>query len=540
LRARLQRAWARDGHLGLKRRLQKGARYVAQVIRARFALKNCDHVGAGPRVAGRMRVENGGSIVIGDYLNINSSWIPTELLTGREGRIQIGNEVLMNFGTVIAAARSVSIGSGSMIGPHCIISDVDMPDLLADQAQAAKPIEIGERVWLAARVTVRPGVRIGDGAVVAAGSIVERDIPANSMAIGIPARALPRMGGAPAASPPGAEVKAKEPSAPELRGVLVSDFNVDELVHELAAAGFSPPVEARVVSHKSLAHSQATPPAPEACDFAFIWVRPEAAVAEFARLSAGEPVTERQLLADVDAFCAEVDRCAMRYRYVLLATWTQQSSACSSPVLDARPGGASQALATMNLRLMTVFGRRANVFVLNTAQWQAAAGSAAHSPRSWYLNRLAMARAVLVEAARDIRVTLATLHGRQRKLLVLAADDACWQPQPAGSQTPTGEAWTDFQAGIGSLRRRAVLVRTNAETDEIAALRALGTSLHVKLDEIVYVDGRETVRNRVRAALPAVHVPDWPTDKLLYPSALQALRCFGIAAPNPDRLAAGQ
>lgn len=228
LRARFLRAWARDGHLSLMRRLQKGTRYIAQLIRARFALRNCDSVGSSARVAGSTRVENRGSIVIGDYLNINSAWIPTELITGQEGKIQIGDDVLINFGTVIAAGKSVSIGSGSMIGPYCIVSDVEIPDAITHDAVVvgSKPIEIGKHVWLAARVTIRPGVRIGDGAVVVAGSIVESDVPANAIATGIPARSLPRM--SPVPDPPVEQRAAAESAAatapysspPKLQGGL--------------------------------------------------------------------------------------------------------------------------------------------------------------------------------------------------------------------------------------------------------------------------------------------------------------------------------
>jgi acetyltransferase-like isoleucine patch superfamily enzyme len=196
LLARIKRSWARDQELSLARRIEKGLRFATRLLRARAALKDCDRVGASARVAGRMRVSNRGSIVIGDYLNINSCWVPTELLTRPGGRIEIGDEVLINFGTVIAPGRSVAIGKRSTIGPHRIISDVEIPQTanITDSA-AARPIEIGRDVWLAGRVTLRPGVKIGDGAVIVAGSIVESDVPAHVMASGIPARLLPKLGG---------------------------------------------------------------------------------------------------------------------------------------------------------------------------------------------------------------------------------------------------------------------------------------------------------------------------------------------------------
>ncbi len=196
--ARIRRSWARNDDVGLVRRIQKGLKLISQLIRAIGALKGCNRVGIYARVAGRLRIENHGSIEIGDYFFVNSSWVPIELITGPEGRIQIGDDVLISFGTLIAAGSSVTVGSGSMIGPHCIISDVDIPETITASVPAtAKPIEIGKGVWLAGRVTVRPGVRIGDGAVVVAGSIVESDIAAHFMASGIPARMLPRFASAP-------------------------------------------------------------------------------------------------------------------------------------------------------------------------------------------------------------------------------------------------------------------------------------------------------------------------------------------------------
>jgi len=213
----MRRSWERDSHLSVARRIRKGLKFIGQLLRAHGALKDCDRVGASARVAGRLRVENRGSIVIGDHLNVNSSWVPIELITGSAGRIQIGDDVLINFGTVVAAGSRVSIGSGTMIGPHCIISDVDIPETLQDPTPvAALPIDIGKGVWLAGRVTLRPGVKIGDGAVIVAGSIVETDVPAHYMASGIPARSLPRLGATP-------QVVSAPPAAPQGTNITGAD-----------------------------------------------------------------------------------------------------------------------------------------------------------------------------------------------------------------------------------------------------------------------------------------------------------------------------
>lgn len=62
------------------------------------------------------------------------------------------------------------------------------PAQRATGREAGKPITIGDNCWLGGGVIVCPGVRIGDGAIIGAGSVVTRDIPANSVAVGNPAR----------------------------------------------------------------------------------------------------------------------------------------------------------------------------------------------------------------------------------------------------------------------------------------------------------------------------------------------------------------
>ncbi len=573
LLTRIRRAWARDAHLGVSRRIHKGIGFTGQLLRGRFALRNCTHVGVSARVAGRMRVENHGVIVIGDYLNINSSWVPTELITGRDGRIEIGNEVAINYGTIIVAGKGVTIGSGTMVGQHCIISDLDIPETaVAPGPGAPNPIIIGRDVWLAARVTIRPGVTIGDGAVVVAGSIVESDVPAHAMASGIPARLLPKL--AAAARPvsnslnPGVGLAAATVNedigtiVPMLRGNLISDFSLDELAHELAAAKVNPTIDATILAWTDFPQSLTLVPRSDARDFCVIWTRPEGAVPTFARLLAGDAIDEAQLTSEVDAFCDQIERCAANYRNVLLPMWTGPAYLRGQPLIDGRPGGALSTLCAMNLRLLTRVSGRANVFVFNAARWQAAVGPAAWNPRAWYLGHMAMARPLIVEAARDIRAALGALYGRRRTLLVLDSDDALWGGsvlESIDSVAPIAHAYADFQLALRLLKRRglslarlvnpgkssllkAILHRSASvlreddflicgtpEGDEIANIARLTTRLGVSLDAVVYIGAQEKVRNGVRAALPAVYVPDWPSDKLLFPSALHGLCCFDTA-----------
>lgn len=114
--------------------------------------------------------------------------------SGSSPKIQIGSHTYINRYTFLDAIESLTIGQNCAIGPHCYITDHDhgldpnFPPL--DQAMVSKPTFIGHQVWLGAHVTVLKGVKIGDYAVVGAGSVVTRDIPARAIAVGVPAQVI--------------------------------------------------------------------------------------------------------------------------------------------------------------------------------------------------------------------------------------------------------------------------------------------------------------------------------------------------------------
>jgi acetyltransferase-like isoleucine patch superfamily enzyme len=146
----------------------------------------CDRVGARARCFGRPRIDNQGRIRVGDDFGMGCSFGVPSLTTLPGGAIDIGDGVTINYGTSVCATRAVRIGDRVLVGPYCVIEDADV----AGETLDAAPIEIGDDVWLAARVVVRPGARIGAGAVIAAGSVVEGEIPPHAVASGAPARVL--------------------------------------------------------------------------------------------------------------------------------------------------------------------------------------------------------------------------------------------------------------------------------------------------------------------------------------------------------------
>jgi acetyltransferase-like isoleucine patch superfamily enzyme len=111
--------------------------------------------------------------------------------------IVIGDEVGIS-GATICSAMSVTIGSRSMLGADVIICDTDFHPVLPEGRRHAKPpiptnddaVKIGADVFVGARSIVLKGVAIGDGSVIGAGSVVTGDVPARSIAAGVPARVI--------------------------------------------------------------------------------------------------------------------------------------------------------------------------------------------------------------------------------------------------------------------------------------------------------------------------------------------------------------
>lgn len=99
----------------------------------------------------------------------------------------------VNYNVTILDTSPVRIGSGCLIAPHVVISCASHPIDARQRSQGieiSRPIEIGSNVWIGAHATIMGGVRIGDNSVIGAGAVVNKDIPANVVAAGVPARII--------------------------------------------------------------------------------------------------------------------------------------------------------------------------------------------------------------------------------------------------------------------------------------------------------------------------------------------------------------
>ena len=105
--------------------------------------------------------------------------------------IMVEDNVFINSGCHFQAQGGIAIGEGSLIGHNVVLATLNHemdPEHRKDLHPA--PIKIGRHVWIGANATVCPGVTIGDGCVIGAGSVVTKDIPSNVIAVGNPCRVL--------------------------------------------------------------------------------------------------------------------------------------------------------------------------------------------------------------------------------------------------------------------------------------------------------------------------------------------------------------
>lgn len=163
------------------------------VIRARWYLRCANQLGSRVRVRGSLVARNyGGEMIIADRVRIVSTIATTELIASN-GLLEIGESTFINYGCSIAANKLVRIGANCNIGTYVIIMDNDFhrlePERRNERPDSA-PIILEDNVWLGARVIVLKGVTIGEGSVIGAGSVVTKDIPPRSLAVGMPAKVI--------------------------------------------------------------------------------------------------------------------------------------------------------------------------------------------------------------------------------------------------------------------------------------------------------------------------------------------------------------
>ena len=143
------------------------------------------------RIRGKFNIDiaYGASVSIGEWLDCHD---PFNLKCLDNCNIRIGKHCFFNHNASITCASSVTIGDKCMFGNNLVIVDHDHSRSkgVPTEELSAEPIRIGNNVWVGANVVILKGVNIGNNAVVAAGAVVNTDVPEGAVVGGVPAHIL--------------------------------------------------------------------------------------------------------------------------------------------------------------------------------------------------------------------------------------------------------------------------------------------------------------------------------------------------------------
>lgn len=184
----------RDASLPWTQLADKGRRYAFELASAKFYLRRATAVGKGVRTLQRPRIENFGELRIGAYTLLRSVNVPVELACGPGARLQVGAQCSLNYGVSIGCTGAVTIGDRVRLGPYVMVVDTQFHHpLRRAERPAPRPVTIEDDVWVGAKASIMPGVRVGRGAIVGTGAVVTRDVAPFSVVAGVPARIIDKL-----------------------------------------------------------------------------------------------------------------------------------------------------------------------------------------------------------------------------------------------------------------------------------------------------------------------------------------------------------
>lgn len=170
-------------------RLRRLSPYIGRIryelLKWRFQSAGCrGSLGRKVQLAGAIDVRLGARVALRDGV----------LLAGT-GRITVGDNSTINNECIIAAMEKVEIGANVMLAPRVYILDVDhrfesRATPIISQGYVIKPVVIEDDVWIGTGAVITKGVRIGKGAIIGSNSVVTRNIPPYSIAVGAPAKLI--------------------------------------------------------------------------------------------------------------------------------------------------------------------------------------------------------------------------------------------------------------------------------------------------------------------------------------------------------------
>lgn len=155
--------------------------------------------GRNMNITGASWIEIGNDFYAGNNLYLQTCAYYNGKKTGSKPRLSLVNHVSMMNNCQISCEKSIKIGNGTLLGDNVFVTDnfhgkstrneMGIPPLARDLYSKGS-VEIGNNVWIGRNVCIMPNVCIGDGAVIGANAVVTTDIPAYSIAAGVPAKVI--------------------------------------------------------------------------------------------------------------------------------------------------------------------------------------------------------------------------------------------------------------------------------------------------------------------------------------------------------------
>jgi acetyltransferase-like isoleucine patch superfamily enzyme len=174
---------------------------VSQLYAARYVVPQLDAAGPGCKfINPRYFLVNGPRIRIGSHLHTMATRErPISITTypdpAQTSRITLGSYCIILPGVRLTAATSITAGNNCMFATNCYLTDADWHDHYDRTSAPGKTasIVLGDNVWIGDSALVCKGVTIGDNSIVGAGAVVTRDVPANTVVAGNPARPVKQL-----------------------------------------------------------------------------------------------------------------------------------------------------------------------------------------------------------------------------------------------------------------------------------------------------------------------------------------------------------
>ncbi|WP_062304537.1 DapH/DapD/GlmU-related protein [Demequina subtropica] len=173
-------------------RVRRKIQFEASRLRAEVILRAAGVTYAGRPTMGPMRsvFQNEGTITLGEDAWFLNREARSTFVVMPGAHLEIGHRFFANAGVTIGCHQAITIGDRVQIGPYAAIFDTGNHELVAGEGIKISPVRIGDNVWIGRSAYIMPGVSIGTNAIIGAGSVVTKDVAANTVVAGVPAKVI--------------------------------------------------------------------------------------------------------------------------------------------------------------------------------------------------------------------------------------------------------------------------------------------------------------------------------------------------------------